>query len=235
MVEKLQKLIAMERSARTIGNLAEAEAFASKIQELLFEHGLSMSEVEIQEQEKDEQVDRAFVRDIVSGGRCAWLETLSGAVASSCFCRRHVVPGRSAQVFIGRTSDREAAVTLLQMLSSTALDLARKAAKEKVFDRAMYYEDEIPRERSNFRKSFLHGFADAIDSRLNVGRHQLEGVEGGSALVLRKDAAIQEFIGDKVKVARSTFSGPSDSGGYRLGYKAGQGASVSARKQLKPA
>ena len=48
IIEKLRKLIAHEQSARTIGNIAEAEAFASKIQDLLTAHKLDMSEVDFQ-------------------------------------------------------------------------------------------------------------------------------------------------------------------------------------------
>ena len=46
IIEKLRKLIAHEKSARSIGNIHEAEAFASRIQTLLDEHKLSMGEVE---------------------------------------------------------------------------------------------------------------------------------------------------------------------------------------------
>ena len=53
LTEKLQKLIAHEKSARATGNLQEAEAFAAKIAELLFRHNLSMSDVEIKQQEID--------------------------------------------------------------------------------------------------------------------------------------------------------------------------------------
>lgn len=49
IIEKLRKLIAMEQSARSIGSLAEAEAFASKVQELLSKHKLEMSEIELDE------------------------------------------------------------------------------------------------------------------------------------------------------------------------------------------
>ena len=45
IIDKLQKLLNHERSARTIGNVAEAEAFAAKISELLFEQRISPASV----------------------------------------------------------------------------------------------------------------------------------------------------------------------------------------------
>jgi hypothetical protein len=72
MTELLQKLIAHEQSARAIGNTAEAEAFAMKIADLMFRHNLSMSDVEIKQQEQDEPIDREIVElggSALSGSR----------------------------------------------------------------------------------------------------------------------------------------------------------------------
>ena len=46
VIDKLRKIMAHAASAREIGNLAEAEAFAAKAQELLLRHKLDMTEVE---------------------------------------------------------------------------------------------------------------------------------------------------------------------------------------------
>lgn len=77
IIEKLRKLIAMEQSARSIGSLAEAEAFASKVQELLSKHKLEMSEIELDEQEESDPIDWEEVRTDEAGfktkrGRAAW-------------------------------------------------------------------------------------------------------------------------------------------------------------------
>src|SRR5450755_4442787 len=45
VIELLQKLISHEQSARAIGNTAEADAFAGKIQKLLCDNNLSMADV----------------------------------------------------------------------------------------------------------------------------------------------------------------------------------------------
>lgn len=49
IIEKLRKLIRHERSAREIGSIAEAEAFAERIQSLCDEYNLSISEIDIDE------------------------------------------------------------------------------------------------------------------------------------------------------------------------------------------
>jgi hypothetical protein len=57
IVAKLRKLVAHERSTRSIGSLAEAETFAAKIQDLLTAHKLSMSEIDFQAREEGEPID----------------------------------------------------------------------------------------------------------------------------------------------------------------------------------
>jgi sugar phosphate isomerase/epimerase len=49
IIEKLKKLIRHEQSARTIGNLGEAENFAARIQELLDAYNLSLSDIDVNE------------------------------------------------------------------------------------------------------------------------------------------------------------------------------------------
>mgnify|MGYP000684045842 CR=1 FL=1 len=45
ILEKLRKLIAHEKSAREIGSMDEAEAFAAKIQQLIDEYNIELSEI----------------------------------------------------------------------------------------------------------------------------------------------------------------------------------------------
>jgi hypothetical protein len=56
LIDRLQKLIAHERSSRDIGNTAEAEAFAVKIQTMLTQHKLTMSDVEFEAQDATDPI-----------------------------------------------------------------------------------------------------------------------------------------------------------------------------------
>lgn len=79
VVEKLQKLINHEKSARSIGSIAEAETFAAKIADLLFTHKLEMSDIEIADEERDEPI----AQENVNGGTAPWAGTLIMGVAAA--------------------------------------------------------------------------------------------------------------------------------------------------------
>jgi len=233
MIEKLQKLMAMERSARAIGSMAEAAAFAAKVQTLLFEHNLSMSEVEINTSEKEETVDRERVDYIGGKASQAWLLMLAGAVAESCFCRHLTVSKQNIQIFVGRTTDRQAAAILFSHLALAALDQSGADAKNARLSnpyRGAGSRAVWARER---RKSFLVGFAVAIRERLVVDRKQLDATTGGCALVLRKSEAVANWMqthntGRHTRARTIRVSGD----GYIQGRAAGMAVSTRAQSRL---
>ena len=137
MIEKLRKLIAHERSARSIGNMQEAEAFASRVQDLLTAHKLSMSEVDFQEREEGEPIDweRVDGRDIEGSSmktRTYWRVTIANAIAgvNSCMIVNASGSRGTSFFFVGRTSDRQLAKILYVYLVELGEELCLKAAKE---------------------------------------------------------------------------------------------------------
>ena len=62
ILNKLQKLLALQDSAKAIGSAAEAETVAAKINELLLLHNLSLSELrESQKPEERESMGKADI------------------------------------------------------------------------------------------------------------------------------------------------------------------------------
>jgi hypothetical protein len=234
VMDKLQKLIAHEKSARAIGNIAEAEAFAAKVAELLFKHNLSMSDVEIKEQEINEPIDREYVRG--EKGRSVWMEMLAQAVATSCFCRHMIIGGTSTQIFVGRTSDRQAAGALYRHLIGCAVSLVN-AEKRKLRDHNPHTD---PRRRQKyaheFGRSYLLGFASAVSKRLEAERRQLETqTQGGTALVLRKNAALDRWWAereDTFRDSRGLSVNLRNGDGFSRGVAAGNSINLKARAGL---
>ena len=232
LTEKLQKLIAHEKSARAIGNLQEAEAFAAKIAELLFRHNLSMSDVEIKQQERDEPIARERVS--MGGKRAAWMEILASAVSTACFCKWLIVPGGDTQVFVGRTSDREAAASMYRHLVGCATSICNME-KRSLRDRNPY-TDLRQRQQwaAEWGKSFLLGFSTTVATRLRATRQQLTNESGGTALVLRKDAALQQWWAQQnfKGHARSITVKTKSQDGFATGIRAGHAVSLKARSAL---
>lgn len=137
VIEKLRKLIAHERSARTIGNLDEAAAFASKIQDMLDAHKLSMSEVDIQEREanepvSDDVIDWAAISGRKKKVRVYWHLAISSAIAEANDCQRVGQQGNDTIFFfIGRESNREIAKILYIYFIELGEHLCAKSAKEE--------------------------------------------------------------------------------------------------------
>jgi hypothetical protein len=103
ILDRLSKLLKHQLSAKAIGSLAEAEAFASKIQQLLNQHKLSMSDIEAK-QEEEEGVGEIAVGpgDLAMDGKrsrihdkktnITWLFTLAHATGECNDCATIIRP-----------------------------------------------------------------------------------------------------------------------------------------------
>lgn len=233
IMDRLQKLIAHEKSARSIGNIEEAEAFAAKVAELLFKHNLSMSDVEIKEQELNEPIAREYVQG--KAGRAVWMEILASAVATSCFCRHLIIGKTSTQIFVGRTSDRQAAAALFRHLVGCAVSMCNME-KRNLRDRNPFLDArERQKYAHEFGRSYLLGFASAVSRRLEAERRQLEAAtQGGTALVLRKNVALDKWWGEqKFKDSRGLSVNLRSMDGYSRGHAAGSSINLKARAALR--
>lgn len=90
VIDKVQKLHAHAESAKKIGNEAEAQAFAAKVQELLTQYKLSMSDVEFARRDDEDPIDQAEVNLTKHGFRTKqvrieWQEMLAAVIGRSSF------------------------------------------------------------------------------------------------------------------------------------------------------
>ncbi len=233
IVERIQKLLNHERSARSIGSIAEAEAFAGKIQQMLSDNKLSMSQVEMEAEEKEQPVG---LEDVV-GTTAAWLGSLAMGVSQSCFCR--VLKGHKRFIFIGRHDNRATAVAMFTHLAMMGKGLAESGlAAYKRTDRGAYeIEMSGPGVSRIWKNSFLQGYASALRSRLEeqVARLEAEAAPGNALVYVdRNKAAVDEFIQGKYgKLQSSRVSSSRLHGGaYSAGKQAGSNVSTQARAAL---
>ena len=250
IIEKLQKLINHERSAREIGNIAEAEAFTAKIQTILTEHKLTMSEVEFEAQDTVDPIDVDTV-DLPGKSTPTWQLYLSQGIARNFFCCVIGTVGENRQTFVGRNSDRTAAVEMFRYLVGLAIVLAQQEGENyvnssKVRDfvelaktktRATNAEimKEIRKLRRTFEASFLLGFGAAIMERLDANRKDLEAsaTTHGSGLMLRDDAAIAKYTNDRFETKRQTrIPNAGHASGFNAGFQRGNETSLKSRTAL---
>lgn len=251
IIDKLRKLIAHEKSARTIGNLKEAEAFAARIQDILTAHKLGMDEVAYAEREASEPIDwlRCNSEEVEGNGKRVkvyWQVELAKAIAyvnSSQMVHSGGSSG-SAFFFVGRTSDRELCKALWIYLVELGNELCETAASEDRGEQYFYFRDTKNHAKAlpwypvafrawmkDYRKAWRVGFADAICKRLydNYAK-AMKKAEGGTAIIhIKKDAlAVEAFL--KKKTTRAAQ--PQRSGDNKDAYK--RGASTGNAIALTP-
>lgn len=139
LLDKLAKLKRHADSAAKIGNEKEAEAFAEMFQKLMLDHKIDASEVNLEQQERDEPVDKHYIdyakyKMQLKHKRSEWIQSLAQVVAEAHFCRILVHPGSSRITLVGRKSDCEVAEYVLVTLQRAAESMAKKAYYKYWFD-----------------------------------------------------------------------------------------------------
>ena len=258
MIEKLRKLIAHERSARSIGNLAEAEAFASKIQDLLTAHKLEMSEVDFQEREDGEPIDWEKVdgNEIAARSnrtKVYWRVMVARTIAkiNGCMVVNDTRSRGRSFFFVGRTSDRELAKMLYIYMVELGEELCVKAAREDrevqslkfnvhhsihSFDVPTWMAAAFRSWMKSYRESWKTGFADAIVKRLEDRYEETlkaqAQVSANAIVHIKRDAlAVQDFLRGKTKRGRGNVRGDnSNSDGYGRGQSTGNAVNLSPNR-----
>lgn len=222
--ERIRKLIAHAESARTIGNIAEAQAFAAKVQKMLLDHKLTMSDVETAEQPVAHQVgepSRVYKRAQV------WSTHLGSAVARSCFCRVIEMTGTSRLIFVGREQDRLIAISMWRFLIDIAIGFAAKDGP--ILKRL---RPKMPPVK--IRASFLMGFAAAIHARLASERAAEITATGNAAIVLvqKEGAALQLYIDESFKTQHKKSKPIRQSLAFNAGFARGMSAPLREQRAL---
>lgn len=239
ILEKLRKLIAHEKSARTIGNIHEAEAFAAKIQDLLTSHKLGMDEVEYSEREASEPVDfeRVHEREAGTTFRASWLIELAKAIAevNGCDFVRAGGSRGTAFNFCGRTSDRQVAKVLFLYLAQLGEELCAKCSKEDEGEQKFKFTDTkhidgttpqwfhaaFKSWMQKYRNGWKEGFSTAVCQRLRGNYAKAVKTATSMSIVwINKDAlAVKKFVDDNCTTVRS---GSWQKDGSQDGFKRGK-------------
>lgn len=247
IIEKLRKLIAMEQSARSIGSLTEAEAFASKVQELLSKYKLEMSEVELDEQEESDPIDWEEVHTDEAGfktkrGRTGWqLRIAAGlAVANNV---RLVTTRTNAVHFAGRGSDREICkilfIYLLELAKEMAATATKNYRKEKIRETQNLYGGMdispamVSRFTREYKASWYSGFGLAVEKRFMDKHKEMMAQYAQSVAVvhINKDKeAINEFLQGRIQLGRRIRESIRNRAGYEAGRASGESVNLTSNR-----
>jgi hypothetical protein len=243
VITLLQKLIRQAESAQTLGNVAEAEAFSAKVQSLLLKYRLEMTDVQIDEEQKAEPVDRESIV-----GRGTWQGWLVQAVADSMFC--YIVANVRTFHVIGTPTNRQLCISMYTYLSANAVAAAEAHAK---------LWGATGSKLRTIKNNFLLGFSSAVADRLRAERKKVtddfiettvpvksaaEATAPSSSTstallyIDRNKAAIDEYVSQAYGKLRTRSSGSSSyyhKDAYTSGKSYGGSVSLSARAGLAQA
>jgi len=187
---RVAKLLNMAAGAKAVGNQHEAEAFAAKVQELLVEHALSMTEVEAAQSAADDPIDETRTAPLRNGrveyrSALEWQRMLAEAIVHSYGGHLLTLYGSSALIFVGRASTRPVMVYVYETLVTVARRLMRRARKE-AREQGVW--------QSGYDGSYMVGFARAIRERLLAERRAMEDRVHAQAKAERRDDAVSTAL-----------------------------------------
>jgi len=230
---KLQKIKEHMENAEEIGNMAEAEVFAKKFQQLMVQYELSMSDLEFKT-ELDEPIGRTRIDWDTTHiknkqKRCEWIEQLVMAVAEAYACQILVRARSNRITIVGHKTNREMAEYVATVLVTSADKMSLKEYDKFWYE--CHKQDGHARRAKGYRNSWLHSFVKRILQRLREMR-QNPDAEMSTALVRvdQKAAAVKKWVAD------TTGGRMADALGGRSGYNsagAQDGRKAADRMSLK--
>lgn len=161
-IRLVRKLLAKAHGAGTTPE--ESAAFAAKANQLLLEHKLGLSDVQLREEDAEEPLGKLHVHShkLPYKRWQEWINDLADTVATVHFCRLLICRPYSAVSFVGKTSDRELAAFLFETLANTAYRQGKEWANK------VAREHQRRGERVPYRMlaGYLDGFATSVSTRL---------------------------------------------------------------------
>lgn len=216
--ERLQKLLRKAESAKAMGSLAEAEAFANKATELLMEYNLSRENIDLEDKPK---VIRDWIKDknFLPKNEGRWLILLYFTICKHNLCRGITQDdGHEGFSIVGEKVNVEIVRYICDQLEVRLRGMAKAAYKT-------YYGSE---KKNAFVRGFLLGAIQGIDVKLS--QHLREMVVSNAnitALVVVKNKAIAEFVDQEFGTLRSGRGARySAQDGKAQGFEAGKNIDI---------
>jgi len=187
IIDVIRKLIRKEQSVRQCSTPEEAAKFAARIQELLINYKISVSEVVVDNEPKPrvgEERVRSGSYSVRFGRGHVPLEDnrMMAVVSAAHFCKAICVPGTNTILLVGEEQDRAVVVEMFRFLLST---MKRQARIEKQKARL------ARRSVRKFNPHFYLGFTSAVDRRYEEMRAK---ADGETTALVRADALVKQYV-----------------------------------------
>jgi hypothetical protein len=184
IIDTLRKLINHERSAREIGNVEEAAAFAAKIQSFIDKYNIELSEIDLTVEQSDVRSET-----LVADCKQQWMKFLLVNIAEINGCS--ILFRKAGYDVFGLPMDIELVATLYEYFCTLGLHLQGLGIMSYKLSPEYRRKRKRTRATLSFKDSFGLGYMDALTRRLRKQRE--ESYTGSQAMI---------YIGNKL--AKST-------------------------------
>lgn len=236
IIDKIKKLVKKQESAEELGSVAEAEAFAAKIQVMLNKYNVSMSKIKTEEEIKEDVSDEVMKAKIPSiGGKSNF--QIMFAIARNNWCKAYMYGGATNMIIIGSRENIE----VVKYIASVVTPIFVRIGKEKYHEEYVVDASQFgtPVGLDTYLRRFIMGCADGLDEKLEKEKGDFvkendtsEAVaQNGiscTALIRTNEIAIVSYADNKFgKSKRARKTTTSHSGGaYSEGVETGKNVNI---------
>ena len=190
ILQKVEKLIRHEVSARKLGSIAEADAFAAKARQLILQHRVDRLAHNCADTLPVVDTDAVTAQQAGISSlrtRQEWSERLAAAVAGAFHCEVVLRSGSNTVIFLGHDKDRKAAASLYSELAGKAFSACEHEFKQWKLRRqrmsGLNGSDRNAAYSRRWKQSFLLGFAQTICQRFICDHNCMHACQHAEGLV----------------------------------------------------
>lgn len=227
ILARIKKLMRHSKSARELGSLEEAEAFAAKVVELSQQYNIELSTIKVDEEDKDEfskYMYGEYVNYSCNQAGNRWRLDLVGVITESNFCSYLFNSHHRRFRVYGRMENVDVSIWMYNFLSTGLMRLAQEAHTQRSAEDKIVYGSN----RYSFLKDWLLGAVEGIRYKLEQEKKRKENVDQINGLVLYNKEQLSRFLKEtnpnvKAKVFKTIHVGSA----YAKGYEAGKNYNIS--------
>lgn len=229
IIDKIRKLMMHSESARELGSIAEAEAFASKAQKLLAEHNLSKADITVEEAKK-EVVHVSMPAKVKGvGGRSAF--NIMAVIAEFNWCKAYTMGNAShnKMIIVGSPENIEVCEYIHTQVTNALVAVGKRDYKKYKDDFEPDWTRDKPVGQDTFLRTFLAGASSGLREKLRSEREEfVKQNESSTAIIRTNDIVISDYVtetwGGTGTGRRQSYN--HEAGAYGAGRTAGKNVSV---------
>lgn len=229
IIEKVQKLLELQKGAEVIGSLEEAANAAEKVQKLLFKYNLELADITRHEPEKKSEINKGVYREVnAKKNEGQWVYQLHTVLAQHNLCSVVLTSYRmengKRNKYVNLIGTKEN-VQVVRFLAEQLENRLRVLEKQVWNDEGRHYGEK----RNSFRRGYFMGACAGIGSQLDEAkRRAMQGSVQVTALVVQTDKQLREAMDRLFPRLRSSrrSRGPGAVAGSNFGYRDGKSMSI---------